>query len=81
TFRIVGGVEGTFNDDWNYEVSVNYGRFEADVASQNNLLLFDVNGNLDGFLLAQDAIVAPAGFTGTNFATNASGQRVICRVN
>jgi outer membrane receptor protein involved in Fe transport len=81
TFRIVGGVEGTFNDDWNYEVSVNYGRFEADVASQNNLLLFDLAGNPDGFLLAADAILAPTGFSGSNFATNQAGQRVICRVN
>lgn len=81
TFRIVGGIEGTFNDDWNYEVSVNYGRFEADVASQNNLLLFDLAGNPDGFLLASDAIIAPASFTGSNFATNQAGQRVICRIN
>lgn len=81
TFRIVGGVEGTFNDDWNYEVSVNYGRFEADVASQNNLLLFDADGNDDGFLLATQAVLAPAGFSGTNFATNQAGQRVICAIN
>ena len=81
TYRIVGGVEGTFNDDWNYEVSVNYGRFEADVRSPNNLRLFDINGNIDGFLLAQDAVIAPAGFSGTNFVTNGAGQRVICNVN
>jgi outer membrane receptor protein involved in Fe transport len=81
TFRVVGGVEGTFNDDWNYEVSVNYGRFEADVFSPNNLRLFDINGNLDGYLLALNAVAAPAGFTGTNFVTNSTGQRVICAVN
>ncbi|GAA4773599.1 TonB-dependent receptor domain-containing protein [Novosphingobium ginsenosidimutans] len=81
TFRIVGGIEGTFNDDWNYEVSVNYGRFEADVAAKNNLLLFDLAGNDDGFLLATQAVVAPAGFSGSNFATNSSGQRVICAIN
>lgn len=28
TYRVVGGLRGTFNDDWRYEVSVNYGRFE-----------------------------------------------------
>lgn len=28
TYRIVGGVRGTFNDDWNYEVSANYGKFK-----------------------------------------------------
>ena len=27
TYRAVGGVEGTFNEDWNYELTVNYGRF------------------------------------------------------
>ncbi|WP_339472367.1 hypothetical protein, partial [Pseudomonas sp. EL_65y_Pfl1_R83] len=27
TFRIVGGLRGTFNDDWNYEISGNYGKF------------------------------------------------------
>ncbi len=30
TYRIVGGLRGTFNDDWNYEVSVNYGKFKED---------------------------------------------------
>jgi len=28
TYRIVGGFRGTFNEDWSYEVSANYGRFE-----------------------------------------------------
>lgn len=28
TFRIVGGLRGTFNEDWSYEVSANYGKFE-----------------------------------------------------
>jgi outer membrane receptor protein involved in Fe transport len=26
TYRVVGGLRGTFNDDWNYEISANYGR-------------------------------------------------------
>lgn len=81
TWRVVGGVEGSFNDDWRYEVAVNYGRFDTQGFNQNNLRVFDVDGNPDGFLLATDAIIAPAGFTGTNFATNAAGQRVICRIN
>jgi outer membrane receptor protein involved in Fe transport len=68
TYRIVGGVEGTFNDDWNYEVSLNYGRLETKMDSLNNLKLYDVNGNLDGFLLATDA------------ARNGAGQ-IVCRVN
>ena len=28
TYRVVAGVRGTFNEDWNYELSVNYGKFK-----------------------------------------------------
>ncbi|MFN7323867.1 MAG: TonB-dependent receptor, partial [Sphingomonadales bacterium] len=45
------------------------------------LYLFDENGNPDGYLLALDAVRAPAGFTGTNVARNAAGQNVVCAVN
>lgn len=81
TWRVVAGVEGTFNDDWTYEVSANYGRFDTLGFNQNNLRVFDLAGAPDGFLLATDAVVAPVGFTGTNFVTNSAGQQVICRVN
>jgi outer membrane receptor protein involved in Fe transport len=81
TLRFVGGVEGTFNEDWRYDVAVNYGKFKAKGANQNNLLLFDLAGNPDGFLLATDAVIAPATFTGSNFVLNSAGQRVICSVN
>jgi outer membrane receptor protein involved in Fe transport len=27
TYRIVAGLRGTFNDDWSYEISANYGKF------------------------------------------------------
>jgi outer membrane receptor protein involved in Fe transport len=81
TWRAVAGIEGTFNDDWKYEVSANYGRFDTRGFNQNNLRVFDLNGAPDGFLLATDAVVAPTGFSGSNFVTNAAGQRVICRVN
>jgi outer membrane receptor protein involved in Fe transport len=36
TYRIVGGVEGTFNDDWKYDVSVNYGEFRTRSTFYNN---------------------------------------------
>lgn len=81
TYRAVAGVEGTFNDDWKYEVAFNYGRFEAVGRNDRNLYLFDENGNPDGYLLALDAVRAPAGFTGTNVARNAAGQNVVCAVN
>lgn len=37
TFRIVGGVEGTFNEDWKYEVALNYGRLETFYRTEGNL--------------------------------------------
>lgn len=82
TYRAVAGIEGTFNDDWNYELAANYGRFKAVGFNTNNLVIFNQAGDAyDGFNLAVDAVVAPSTFTGTNFVTNAAGQRVICRVN
>lgn len=68
TYRVVAGIEGDFNDDWHYEASFNYGRLETGLNSLNNLLLADIDGNLDGFSLAIDAV------------RNASGQ-IVCRVN
>jgi outer membrane receptor protein involved in Fe transport len=54
TYRIVGGATGTFNDDWKYEFSVNYGEFKEKTK---------VLGNLDQqrFLLAMDAVRDPSG--------------------
>lgn len=49
TYRIVGGVKGTFNDDWSYEFSANYGEFK-----EKNQILGNVN--LQRFLLAIDAV-------------------------
>jgi outer membrane receptor protein involved in Fe transport len=68
TYRIVGGATGTFNDDWNYELSVNYGNLNGRTISGNNLYLFDENFNNAGFLNAIDAV------------RNGSGQ-IVCRIN
>lgn len=68
TYRIVGGVEGTFNTDWHYELSLNYGHLKTRMRSLNNLVLFDLAGNDDGFLLALDA------------QTNGAGQ-IVCGIN
>ncbi len=82
TYRAVVGIEGSFNDDWKYELAANYGKFKAKGFNTNNLVLFTQDGtDFAGFNRAVDAVVAPVGFTGTNFVTNAAGQRVICRVN
>ena len=68
TFRFVGGVEGSFNDDWKYEVALNYGRFEAVGFNTNNLLLLTQDGNdLDGFNQAVQAVVPPPLFFRTKY--------------
>ncbi len=36
TYRIVGGAEGTFNTDWKYDFSVNYGEFRTRSSFFNN---------------------------------------------
>jgi outer membrane receptor protein involved in Fe transport len=53
TYRIVGGLRGTFNDDWNYEISANYGEFKEATQIGGNL-------NQQRFLLAIDAVRNPA---------------------
>jgi len=49
TYRGVIGVRGKFNDDWNYEVAVNYGEFKEKTDVRGNL-------NIQRFLLAADAV-------------------------
>ncbi|HEX4736474.1 MAG TPA: TonB-dependent receptor [Allosphingosinicella sp.] len=68
TYRIVGGIQGDFNNNWHYEVSLNYGHFQSTFKEENNLFFADQNGAPAGFALAVDAV------------KNAAGQ-VVCRVN
>ena len=68
TYRIVGGVEGTFNGDSRYELAVNYGRFDSRVNFLNNLQIADINGNPAGFTNAIDAVRGPNG-------------NIVCRIN
>ena len=53
TFRIVTGARGTFNDDWNYEVSVNYGKMKEHTTTYGYL-------DKQRFMLAMDAGIDPA---------------------
>ena len=54
TYRIVGGVRGTFNGNFRYELSANYGEFREKTQVLGNL-------NIQRFLLANDATRSPAG--------------------
>jgi outer membrane receptor protein involved in Fe transport len=53
TYRIVAGARGKFNDDWQYEVSANYGEFKERTRITGNL-------NQQRYLLAIDAVRDPA---------------------
>jgi outer membrane receptor protein involved in Fe transport len=53
TYRVVVGSKGTFNDDWSYEVSVNYGKFKQHTDISGNV-------NIQRYLLAIDAVRDPA---------------------
>jgi outer membrane receptor protein involved in Fe transport len=53
TYRGVVGLRGTFNDDWTYEISANYGRVEEATTVLGNI-------DLQRLLLAMDAGIDPA---------------------
>lgn len=53
TYRIVGGLRGTFNDDWNYELSLNYGKFKEKTTTYGYT-------DRQRFMLAMDAGLDPA---------------------
>ncbi|MFC3581383.1 TonB-dependent receptor domain-containing protein [Sphingomonas hylomeconis] len=54
TYRGVVGIRGTFNDDWNYEASANYGVYKERNVIQGNI-------NTQRFLLANDTARNAAG--------------------
>ncbi|WP_242098332.1 TonB-dependent receptor [Sphingomonas sp. CROZ-RG-20F-R02-07] len=54
TYRAVAGVRGTFNGNWRYEVSANYGEFQEKTNILGNL-------NIQRFLLANDTTRNAAG--------------------
>lgn len=47
TYRIVAGLRGDFNDDWQYDISFNYGRLETSLISQNQLIPAQFNQAID----------------------------------
>jgi len=66
TYRIVGGVRGDFWDDWNYEVSVNYGKLKEKTKILGNL-------DVQRWLLGMDAVDEGAYLNGV-----ANGN-IVCR--
>lgn len=77
TYRVVGGVRGDFNDDWSYEVSLNYGDYrernviESNINRQRYLLAVDsVRNPVTGQIVCRSQIDATA--IGTDRAGNAA---------
>jgi outer membrane receptor protein involved in Fe transport len=77
TFRVVAGFTGDFNEDWHYEVSVNYGHTSADNKERNDLQIADQFGNPAGFALAIDAVAVDA--AGNIVKPGTPGSHVVCR--
>ena len=79
TFRIVSGITGDFNEDWHYELSVNYGHHSADNQQHNDLLLTDQFGNPAGFALAVDAVSVDANGNILLPGQAGFGDHIVCR--
>jgi outer membrane receptor protein involved in Fe transport len=69
TFRIVGGLKGDFNDDWKYELSVNYGQHKernlirGNVNVQRYLLALDTATDANGNIVCRSKIDPSAAFS------------------
>ena len=78
TYRIVGGLRGKFNDDWHYELSVNYGKFKetADlrgyVNRQRFLLSLDAGRNSNGGAIQCRSQYDPTAAVGLPAYTNSA---------
>ncbi|HVF95569.1 MAG TPA: TonB-dependent receptor [Sphingomonas sp.] len=53
TYRVVAGLRGEFNDDWNYEISANYGEHRETATIIGNV-------NVQRYLLGVDSVRDPA---------------------
>ncbi|MBD2842569.1 TonB-dependent receptor domain-containing protein [Erythrobacter rubeus] len=73
TYRAVVGVDGTFNDDWTYEVAFNYGRLETDYTTAGNVLIAE-------YFNSQDAVLDGAGniVCGINADADPSNDDAAC---
>jgi len=56
-YQLVGGVRGTFNDDWKYEVSGNYGKLYTYYETKGNLLRANYAKAIDARLNGSGQIV------------------------
>lgn len=53
TLRLVTGIEGSFENGFDYEASINYGKYDEEITSRNSIIN-------DRFFAAIDAVIDPA---------------------
>ena len=76
TFRVVAGIRGDFNTDWNYEISANYGEHKennlitGNVNTQRYLLALDTTRNAQGQIVCRSQVTAA--YAGDDLAGNAA---------
>ena len=58
TFRLVGGIEGVFNEDWRYEVAVNYGQTDTHFDATNRILLPNFRNAADAVMSGGQIVCA-----------------------
>lgn len=79
TYRIVGGIGGEFNTDWNYEVSLNYGKMKSRQLERNDLHIFNLDD--DGDIFDDDGYYIEGPFLQAVDAVRDSSGNIVCRIN
>jgi outer membrane receptor protein involved in Fe transport len=79
TYRVVAGVTGDFNQDWHYEVSVNYGHTKQDNQQHNDLYVMNPDGTPGPFALALDAVSVDANGNILQPGDPGFGSNIVCR--
>jgi outer membrane receptor protein involved in Fe transport len=79
TWRIVGGLAGEFNTDWNYEVSLNYGKMKSRQLERNDLHIFNLDD--DGDVFDDDGYYIEGPFLQAVDAVRDANGNIVCRIN
>lgn len=79
TYRIVGGIAGDFNTDWNYEVSLNYGKMKSRQLERNDLHVFGLDD--DGDVFDDDGYYIEGPFLNAVDAVRDASGNIVCRIN
>jgi outer membrane receptor protein involved in Fe transport len=79
TYRVVAGITGDFNTDWNYEVSLNYGHMKSRQLERNDLHIFSTDA--DGDIFDSNGYYIEGPFLHAVDAVRDSSGNIVCRIN